>query len=72
MTDADRLGFIERWTTLHYGVEIIYIVDGYSLEILHDENLAFGPFYGEAFKAAIDAAILGMQARGDPPPKPKP
>lgn len=56
--DAERLGWLERNHTLHTGVGILYVVDGYNVTVgdESDETVS-GPFHGDTLRAAIDAAM---------------
>ena len=56
-TDTARLNWMEKNHTLHRCVEILYVVDGYEVQITHDD-FPVGPAYsGETMRAAIDAAM---------------
>lgn len=47
------LNFLNKWTTLHYSVEILYVVTGYEVSILQDGNDFEGPFFGKTIEEAF-------------------
>ena len=59
MTDAERLDWLERNHTLHQSVEIIYVVDGYEVQIVDEDGFTnLSPaFHGADLRSAIDSAI---------------
>lgn len=62
--DAARLKWLEDNHTLHKSVEILYIVDGYQVTLMHEDGVtALSPcFEGFDLASAIDVA---MQATAD-------
>lgn len=64
MNESDRLGWVERHSTLHTEVQILYVVDGYEVSVEHDSGRRLhGPWHGATLGDAIDAAIVAMQGR---------
>jgi hypothetical protein len=53
------MAWLEKHSTLHTRVEILYVVDGYEVQVLHEDGVTeLSPrFHGETLAAAIDAAI---------------
>ena len=56
-TDADILDWLERNHTLHRAVEVLYVVDGYQVEITHDDSRVAGPWHGETLREAYSEAM---------------
>jgi hypothetical protein len=57
VSDAKRLDWLESNHTLHRSVEVLYVVDGYEVQLTHDDS-PIGPcHHGETLRQAIDAAI---------------
>ncbi len=55
-TDTDRLNWLEDQHSLHRSVDMLYVVDGYNVTIMHDGNE--GPcFHGATLREAIDNAM---------------
>jgi hypothetical protein len=54
-----RMEWLEGKSTLHTSVEILYVVDGYEVVVLHEDGVTeVSPrFHGETLAAAIDKAI---------------
>lgn len=59
MTDSDRIDWIEENHTLHRTVEFLYVVTGYTVTILYDDEPIGWDFRGETLRDAIDAAMRG-------------
>lgn len=60
--DAKRLDWLEEHHTLHKQVEILYVVDGYEVTLMHEDGLTeLSPrFHGETLRAAIDKAMSDL------------
>lgn len=56
-TDAEILDWLEKWHTLHYTVEALYVVDGYEASIYHDGNLVEGPCRGMTLREAYSVLM---------------
>lgn len=56
---ADVIQWLENNHTLHRKVEALYVVDGYQVEITHDDVRIAGPWHG---KTLFDAYAKGMAA----------
>lgn len=55
MNDAARLDWLERMHTLHKSVDILYVVDGYEVALMHDSGRQLSEMYhGESLREAID------------------
>lgn len=52
-----HIEWLEDMHTLHYCVEILYVVDGYQLQQTRDGSDVGEPVRGETLEKAIDAAI---------------
>lgn len=64
MSESDRLEWMERHSTLHTEVQILYVVDGYEVSVEHDSGCGLhGPWHGATLGDAIDAAIAAMKGR---------
>jgi len=37
VTDTDIIDFLDKWHTLHYKIEALYVVDGYIVTLTHDD-----------------------------------
>ena len=59
MTDKERLDWLEANHTLHKAVEILYVVDGYEVTLMHEDGYTvLSPaFHGADLREAIDKAI---------------
>lgn len=55
-TDAEILDWLERMHTLHTTVEALYVVDGYRVQILYDEDACF-EFHGDSLRDAYTKAM---------------
>lgn len=57
--DAARLKWLEDNHTLHKSVEILYVVDGYQVTLLHEDGITeLSPRYeGHDLASAIDTAM---------------
>ena len=53
--DRERVDWMEQQHTLHGAVEMLYVVDGYTVNVTHDGNPT-GEHWGETLRAAIDRA----------------
>lgn len=58
---TNHLKWLEDNSTLHKGVEILYVVDGYEVRVMDEDGVtALSPAYhGETLSAAIEAAMIG-------------
>lgn len=54
--DAERLDWYESQHTLHYWLELLYVVDGYELSRSRDGNIQWA-VQADNLRAAIDAAL---------------
>ncbi len=61
-TDEARLNWLESMLTLHTGVDVLYVVDGYEVTITKDANPG-NKYWGATLREAIDNAL----ARERPP-----
>ena len=62
--EAKRLDWLEAKHTLHRSVEIVYVVDGYTVQEVHENYLGlYEPVHGETLRAAIDAAMEKLNGR---------
>lgn len=43
-------GFLQKWTSLHFNVEINYLVDCYELVVLKDGDVYAGPFLSDTIE----------------------
>ena len=59
MNDDKRFAWLESNSTLHERVEILYVVDGYEVQVMHEDGVtAITPAYrGETIREAIDRAM---------------
>lgn len=55
--DSERLDWLESKHTLHNGVDILYVVDGYTIQDTYDSNPNGLIYHGETLRQAIDNAI---------------
>ncbi len=65
ISDAARLKWLEDQNTLHKRVEILYVVDGYEVQVMHEDGVTeLSPsFRGATLGYAIDAAIRALPQR---------
>lgn len=61
MSDEERLNWLEAMHSLHQSVEILYVVDGYEIQVTHDGNPEGKPVHGQTLRHAIDAAAALVQ-----------
>ncbi|QDP64077.1 MAG: hypothetical protein Unbinned2301contig1004_3 [Prokaryotic dsDNA virus sp.] len=54
MTDAERLDWLEMNTTLHFAVEMLYVVDGYEASLTSNGNPLFTA-RGDTYRQAVYA-----------------
>jgi hypothetical protein len=54
--DSERMAWLEANNTLHWTVEMLYVVDGYEVRLCYDGEPVHGPFKGESLGAAVDKA----------------
>lgn len=55
--DGARLDWLERSNTLHQSVELLYVVDGYEVQLIRDDGATCCvSARGESLRSAIDAA----------------
>ena len=54
-----RMAWLEKHSTLHTRVEILYVVDGYEVQVVHEDGVTdLSPAYrGETLAQAIDNAL---------------
>lgn len=59
MSDDQRFEWLEANSTLHKSVEILYVVDGYQVQVMHEDGVTelTPAYHGETIREAIDAAI---------------
>lgn len=62
--DAAILEWLQRWHTLHYRVEMLYVVDGYEVTITYDDT----PVPGCSWKQPTLYDALREAARAQPEP----
>lgn len=57
--ESKRMKWLEDQSTLHHRVEILYVVDGYEVQVLHEDGVTeMSPvFHGPTLAAAIDNAL---------------
>ncbi len=62
--DDARFAWLEANSTLHKRVEILYVVDGYEVQIWHEDGITkLSPTYwGATLRAAIDKALIDGKA----------
>lgn len=57
-TDTERLDWLERKHTLHDSVAILYVVDGYEVQVsTNDGDTILHEVHGETLRDAIDRAM---------------
>ena len=58
--DTRRFEWLEANNTLHKSVEILYVVDGYEVQVMHEDGVTelSPPYRGATIRAAIDEALL--------------
>jgi hypothetical protein len=56
MTDEDRINWLEQHHTLHFTVEVLYVVIGYQAQLLYDDE-PITVASGETYREALDALI---------------
>jgi len=59
VTGQEAIEWIERHTTLHTTVSMLYVVDGYEVTLLWDGNPISPVFHGETLLEALNAARVG-------------
>lgn len=58
MTDARIIDWLERVSTLHQQVEILYVVDGYEVQLTYDGEPIFGQKWrGETLREAFEKTL---------------
>jgi hypothetical protein len=57
---ADQIEWLQKVNTLHRQVDILYVVDGYEVTIIWDDNPISGGFHGETVAEAISKAMTGF------------
>lgn len=63
--DAKRLDWLEEKHTLHDSVEILYVVDGYNVDVMiHDGSTCHSSSHGATLRAALDHAMTPEVDRG--------
>lgn len=61
--DAGRLDWLEREHTLHTSVEILYVVDGYDIDVIERDCTVVSTAHGDTLRTALDAAIAQQETR---------
>lgn len=63
--DTRRFEWLEANNTLHKSVEILYVVDGYEIQVMHEDGVTelSPPYRGDTIRAAIDEALRVPQER---------
>lgn len=56
--------WLESWTTLHWQVDVQYVVDGYHCTLERDGNEMYGPFKGDTYIEAVQAAMDATSGKG--------
>lgn len=56
--------WVESWTTLHWQVEVLYVVDGYQATLEKDGNTVYGPFKADSWIGALYAAQAFTGGKG--------
>jgi len=57
MTDAQIIDWLERQSTLHRQVDILYVVDGYQVTLMYDgEPVSGKQWHGASLREAITKA----------------
>lgn len=62
------LDWLETRSTLHTGVEILYVVDGYEVTVMHEDGVTelTAPARGDTLLAAIQSALAtGKSGEGE-------
>lgn len=57
MNDAERIQWYEDQHALHYGLELLYVVDGYQLTCVMDSDLVAWQVEAPTLSACIDLAV---------------
>lgn len=60
MTYYDKIEWLQKANTLHRQVDILYVVDGYDVTLMWDENPISEAFHGETLDKALEAAMKGF------------
>ena len=65
-TDDARFAWLEEHSTLHKRVEILYVVDGYEVQIWGEDGVTMlsPSYWGATLRAAIDSAMAAVSNRG--------
>lgn len=64
MTDSERLDWYQAQHTLHKFIEVLYVVDGYELNLMAEDGERVAATYkGETLRDAIDQAIQSAQPK---------
>jgi HD superfamily phosphohydrolase YqeK len=58
-SDAEILEFLNRHTTLHKQVEVLYVVDGYEATVNWDDSPMVPPAKGLTYRDALVALMQG-------------
>jgi hypothetical protein len=58
-SESARLKWLEDKSTMHERVDILYVVDGYEVQVMHEDGVTeLSPrFHGTTLGEAIDAAL---------------
>lgn len=56
--------WLEAWTTLHWQVDVQYVVDGYHCTLERDGNEMYGPFKGNTYIEAVQQAMDFTKGQG--------
>lgn len=57
---ADQFAWLQKVSTLHRQVDILYVVDGYEVTVSWDDNPISEAFHGETVAEAISKAMAGF------------
>lgn len=60
MTDPELLDFLDRYTTLHYTVQVDYYVDSWEAKLLYDESIVFRGSSKDGYRGALQALAKGL------------
>lgn len=56
-SDSEIIDWLGRNHTLHRGVEVVYVVDGYTVEIIHDGVSISDQWHGKTVREAYSKAM---------------
>lgn len=61
VSDKDIVDWIEKYSTLHMSVKVLYVVDGYQIAIMYDDHVLYGPIKGDTLRKAYYKIIDDMK-----------